>query len=86
MALALALTLDSGIELSTAYAKIAQLTVTPAVMSIMVLWYADVSAREAEKNYVQTEMITVQTPGEISFAAAYDALKTLPQFAGATDC
>lgn len=59
--------------------------------SIAVLSYVDDTSREAEKNNTMTQpyqkSVTYEVPYDenMSIASAYEYLKTLPQFEGASD-
>lgn len=81
---------DDGV--TTKYHRILFITQTVNRQnSVAVLSYVDNEARESEKESVMAQpyqkAVTYETGYDpnMTVAAAYDFLKTLPQFAGATD-
>lgn len=77
---------------TTNYHRIMSVTVTTNRQnSIAVFSYVDNDSRDAEKGDVMTQpyikAVTYETAynPDMTISAAYDYLKTLPQFAGAVD-
>ncbi len=75
-------------EFPESYARILYVRSMAQDSFIFVCWYANEAARLAGEDAVKVyeyQTATASLPGDI-YPAAYAYLKTLPEFAGATDC
>jgi hypothetical protein len=73
-----------GIKLTNAYCRVDNVVINEKTkMAFLLKTYADKNAKEIHTQMFQCAYILV---GANPIAQAYEHLKTLPEFAGATDC
>lgn len=85
MALSLALTLSEGIELPSSYARISSINHSHAETIVNVEFFASQAARQADKRAVLSQSYSLPWADSVSLTNAYISLKTLEQFALASD-
>jgi hypothetical protein len=93
MALQLDTTLDKGVVANSSYARIVEIIYIgstnpndPVGNSVMVAFYFNEDARNAdERDYLETRKYICEDESKESRADLYTWLKTLDDFAGATD-
>jgi hypothetical protein len=88
MALKLSIpTSQVGAPFSEAYAKISHYHGWTHMLVVHVAIYASADARHIPAQPVDTRMHEMPVPSEMALLpAAYEFLKTLPEYLGATDC
>jgi len=82
---------DIGVGFSAAYAKVSHVRVhnrdgDDIRVDIIVDVYASETARENNSQVVANWQFTIPMPTGDFLPAIYNALKEMPEFAGATDC
>lgn len=82
MALQATITTNQGITVSSAYCRVADVSLSKDTMSFSLWLYADKEKAPFEK---KTFTSAYDLNGSNPIKQAYEHLKTLPEFAGATD-
>lgn len=85
MALQHAITLDSGITLPSAYARISGIKHTHNEIVVHVQWWVDAAARLALKPTVKEHAFSVPWVASMTLSQAYAALKQEDFFSDALD-
>ena len=85
MALQLVLSLDAGIELPEAYARISAINHTHSELVVHVQTWANQAAREALKPTVASQSFSLPWVESSSLSSCYTALKALAEFSNSID-
>jgi CO/xanthine dehydrogenase Mo-binding subunit len=76
-----------GIGFPNAYARVAGVNGDKTAIRVMVEIHATEAARAAGAHPIETRLHTLPLPSDAPlYPAVYDALKALPEYAGAVDC
>ena len=87
MALQLSITTPHGINLTTAYAKVSSFSGTKDNFTVHVEYFATQAARDAGSPIIMSQSFQWDTAeADLIVSDMYTWLKTLPEFANATDC
>lgn len=77
--------LDSGIVCAAAYTRIAHIRYTHTDMEVITQTWADATCRQQDKATIANQVHALPWMETVTLSAAYTALKTFPEFAGALD-
>lgn len=76
-----------GVGFPAAYARVTRVMADKVVARVMVDVHASAEARHAGAQPVETRMHELPLPSDAPlYPAVYDAIKTMPEYAGAVDC
>jgi len=86
MALSLSISLDTGIQCPSAYARISSIMLTHSELVVYVETFASVSAREQEKPTIRSGSYSLPFTSPVSLVVCYDLLKQVEEFSSSVDC
>jgi len=85
MAISVAVTTNAGFEAPAAYIKVDHFQGNKDKVHASVSIYYNSTARTEDKDPISHRSVSISTPTTNIMSAIYDHLKSLPEYAGATD-
>lgn len=86
MAIQISFTTIQGFTAPAAYVRIGRFSGTKEVISVNLEYFYDVAAKNNNAKLICMDSYQLPLPLGATYTQMYEALKALPQFAGAVDC